>query len=58
MTDKQWMKEVRKIKDPKAMLQKILDSWDMLATDSYYEELTSCLFDQATKILEERNGII
>lgn len=55
MTDDEWIENIRKIEDPRELLKEIRDNWDMLATDHYYEKLTSVLYEQIEIVIKERN---
>lgn len=50
MTDKQWIANIRKIKNPKKLLAIIGSDDFMLGIDSYYSDLWQVVFEKAKEL--------
>jgi hypothetical protein len=53
VTDEEWIKEIKEIRDPVKMLQTIVDNEQYFGYDSYYADLREAMLKQAEKILSE-----
>lgn len=51
MTDADWIKKVRKIKDPMLMLKTIVENERYFGYDSYYSDLRSAMLETAAEIV-------
>lgn len=52
MTDKQWIANIRRIKNPKKLLSVIAADDFMLGIDSYYKDLWAVIFEKAKELSE------
>lgn len=50
MTDKQWISNIRKLKNPKKLLAILGDDNFMLGVDSYYNDLWQVIFEKAKEL--------